>query len=116
MKKSATKPRNTTGRDPAATLSPEALTWRQHLLDEFEIADSAGLLLLDTAMAAFDRMREAQRIVAAEGSMQKDRFGAVRAHPALAVERDSRAGMLAALRALRLDLEPLQAIGRPPGR
>ena len=109
----AKKPRT---HDPAATLSAEALTWRQRLLDEYEIGDGAGQLLLDTAMMAYDRMRQAQMVIADDGPFQIDRFGASKPHPALIVERDSRAGMLAALRALRLDVEPLQSVGRPPGR
>ena len=64
----------------------------------------------------FDRMREAQQQVAADGVSFRDRFGQVKAHPLLTVERDARAAFLAGLRSLNLDLEPLHdGPGRPPG-
>ncbi len=47
--------------------------------------------------------------------MTIDRFVQRKPHPLLAAERDARAQMLAALKALNLDLEPLKDRGRPPG-
>jgi hypothetical protein len=97
-----------------STLSNEARALRQRLIREYEIEDSGGLLLLETAMEAFSRMREAQALVAQHGALVKDRFGQLQKNPAIVVERDSRAAMLAALRALNLDLEPLHPrTGRP---
>ena len=98
-------------------LSKEAkLLWKR-LLDEYSITDEAGLLILQTAMEAHDRMREAQNIIKAEGMQVKDRFDQQKAHPLTTVERDSRAAMLAALKALNLDLEPLNdRPGRPGGK
>ncbi len=85
-------------------------------MEEYEITDPAGLLLLQTALEAFDRMRGAQESIANDGATVNDRFGQVRAHPMITVERDARAAMLAALKALNLDLEPLRdRIGRPSG-
>jgi hypothetical protein len=85
-------------------------------VDEFEIGDSAGLLLLETVMQAFDRMHEARALIESHGG-DADRFGQLRANPATVIERDSRTGMLAALKALSRDLEPLRdGPGRPPGR
>ena len=83
-------------------------------MEEYEITDPAGNLMLQTALEAFDRMRGAQQAIADDGATIKDRFGQLRAHPMVTVERDARAAMLAALRALNLDLEPLRdRIGRP---
>lgn len=46
-----------------------------------------------------------------------DRFGQIKAHPLLPVERDARAAFLAGLRSLNLDFEPLHdGPGRPAGR
>jgi hypothetical protein len=45
-----------------------------------------------------------------------DRFGQLRAHPAVAIERDARDQMLRALKLLNLDIEPLRGrVGRPAG-
>ncbi len=101
---------------PPRGLSREACRWWRRLTTEYGIEDSAGLLLLTTALEAFDRMREAQAVLAADGLSIKDRFDQVKAHPLTTVERDSRAQMLAALKALNLDIEPLRdGPGRPSG-
>jgi P27 family predicted phage terminase small subunit len=108
--------RNSNGKAPKQ-LSPEARKWWRKLRDEYAIDDVAGLLLLQTAMEAFDRMRAAQAAIEEEGATVVDRFAQVKGHPLLCVERDARASMMAALKALNLDLEPLRdGPGRPPGR
>jgi P27 family predicted phage terminase small subunit len=109
-------------RAPALPPAPRGLSaeakkrWRR-LVSEYAIEDPAGLLLLQTALEAMDRMRDAQRTIEAEGAVVLDRFGQKKPHPATVVERDSRSGMMAALKALNLDLEPLNdRPGRPAGR
>ncbi|MEW5772479.1 MAG: phage terminase small subunit P27 family [Thermodesulfobacteriota bacterium] len=102
---------------PPRHLSKEAKSWWTQIHNEFEIEDSAALLILTTAAEAFDRMRQAQQLLKKQGATFLDRFGQVRANPATTIERDSRAAMLNALKALNLDLEPLQERpGRPAGR
>lgn len=97
-------------------LSTEAKGWWRKVVNEYEISDDTGLLLLQTALESFDRMRSAQRVIKREGQSVRDRFNFPRAHPLLTVERDSRAGMLAALKQMNLDLEPLNdRPGRPSG-
>ncbi|MFZ5448162.1 MAG: P27 family phage terminase small subunit [Thermodesulfobacteriota bacterium] len=84
---------------------------------EYQIVDPGGLLILTAAIEAHDRMRQAQETLSREGATFPDRFGQPRPHPATVIERDSRAAMLAALKQLNLDLEPLRdGPGRPPGR
>jgi P27 family predicted phage terminase small subunit len=79
--------------------------------------DEAGCLLLQTALEAFCRMRDATAQIKNDGLTIKDRFEQPKAHPATVIERDSRAQMLAAIKALNLDLEPLRnSVGRPGGR
>lgn len=98
-------------------LSEEARQWWTRLAEEYGLDDTAGLLLLQTALEAFDRMRGAQKIVLDEGARIIDRFQQIKSHPLLTVERDSRAQMIQALKALNLDVEPLKnGPGRPPGR
>ena len=84
-------------------LSAAARGWWRRLLREYAIDDEAGLLLLESALRQFDRAEEARAILAKDGLVLVDRFGQQKAHPAASLERDARAGLLAALRALSLD-------------
>lgn len=103
--------------DQPKHLSAEACKWWQQILDEYDIDDPSGVLLLQTALEAFDRMRQAQGIISEQGATIKDRFDQIKSHPQLTVERDARSQMIQALKALNLDLEPLRdGPGRPGGR
>lgn len=107
----------TTARTAPKELSTEARSWWKRLVSEYSIDDDAGLLLLQTGLEAFDRMRLAQSAIKRDGVTVLDRFGQRKAHPLLPAERDARAQMLAALRALNLDVEPPHdRPGRPAGR
>lgn len=97
-------------------LSDEAKQWWVDLHNEYSLDDPGGLLLLQTACEAFERMRDAQNIIKKEGATIKDRFEQIKAHPMLTVERDARSQMIQSLKALNLDVEPLRdSVGRPPG-
>jgi P27 family predicted phage terminase small subunit len=99
---------------PPKHLSREAKVHWKRLQEEYGIDDPGGLLILATGLEAFDRMRAAQDILSTEGMTTTDRFGQPKAHPMTTVERDSRAAMLAALKQLNLDIEPLRdGPGRP---
>ena len=76
------------------------------IVTQYRIADGAGLALVTTAA-------EAQAAIRKHGALVADRYGGVKQNPACFLERDARAGMLSALRALNLDLEPLRDRGRP---
>lgn len=69
------------------------------------IDDEAGLLLIQTAMEAFDRMREAQKQLEDDGLTVQDRWGQKKPHPLTTVERDSRAQMVLCLKSLQLDFD-----------
>jgi P27 family predicted phage terminase small subunit len=98
-----------------ATLSEESSRMFKRYCQSWDFDDHA-LNILAAACEAFDRMREAQRIIAAEGICITDRFGQKKQHPATLVERDSRAAYLRALKDLHLDVEPLNdGPGRPAG-
>lgn len=104
-------------KSPPSHLSTEAKALWRSLATEHEIDDAAGLLLLCTALEAFDRMRQSQAMIKAHGVAITDRYNQVKANPAVAAERDSRAAMLASLKALNLDMEPLRdSPGRPSGK
>ena len=106
------KPTMTEHRPPKG-LSRAAQKWFARLQSEFGIEDAGGLLVLTAAAEAFDRTREAESMVKAEGLVTTDRFGQSKPHPAVNIARDARAQMLSALKNLHLDLEPLKSPGRP---
>jgi len=97
-------------------LSPESRRWYKRIQDEYQIADQGGLLILQTSMEAFDRMRSAQTTIKKDGLTFLDKAGQIKSHPLCSVERDARSQMMAALKSLNLDLEPLKNIGRPGGK
>lgn len=106
----------TTKRPPAHLGVHGKKLWRD-LSREYAIDDAAGLTLLTTAAECLDRMKAAQAHIKKHGEVFPDRYGGWKANPACKIELDSRNGMLAALRAMNLDLEPLRdGPGRPGGR
>ena len=89
----------------------------EQVITEYSIEDSAGIALLVTACECLDRMRQAQAQIKKHGVQVMDRYGSLKLNPACGLEKDSRNGFLAALRALNLDLEPLRdGPGRPGGK
>ena len=101
---------------PPKGLSAEAARWWKKILTDYPIDDQAGLLILQTALEAFDRMRGAQAQIERDGLTHRDRFGQVKSHPLLAAERDARAAVRAGLKDLNLDIEPPhEKPGRPTG-
>src|SRR4051812_34391331 len=97
--------------DSTAGLSAEAQQIRADILTEFEITDPAGLLLLGVALESFDEMRAAQAILAKDGPIITDRFGAKKQHPITLVIRDARNLMLRSLKQLNLDIAPGHPLG-----
>ena len=88
----------------------------QELQAEYAITDSAGLALLARAAECLDRLADAQALIERDGSVVDDRYGVPKQHPAISIEKDSRNGFFAALKAMNLDIEPLRdGPGRPPG-
>lgn len=102
---------------PIESLSIEAEKLMTRIVEEYGIGDEAGLLIIRTAMEAYDRMKGCQAVIAADGITIRDKWEQIKPHPLLPHERDARAAMLAALKALNLDVEPLHdRPGRPTGR
>ena len=102
---------------PPAHLRPDGADFYARVAAEYALDDPAGLALLCTAAECLDRMRAAQASIAQRGELVDDRYGAPKLNPACGLEKDARAGFLAALRALNLDLEPLRdGPGRPPNK
>jgi len=102
---------------PPANLSDQTMAWWRAMLREYQIADEGGLTLLGLAAEARDRMHRAAALVREHGEVIFSERVAPRPNPACAIERDARAQMIAALRELHLDVEPLHGRpGRPAGR
>lgn len=97
---------------PPKHLRPETAAWWLSVADAFAL-EAHHLRLLTLAGEAWDRGQEAREMVAAAGPYFTDRFGQPKAHPALAVERDSRLSFARLLRELALDVDPPES--RPPG-
>lgn len=84
-------------------LSKEAEQIRKQVIKDYSMQDIGGLKILQTALEAFDRMRECQARIAKDGIMISDRFDQAKQHPLLATERDARSQLLQAFRLLNLD-------------
>ena len=66
---------------------------RKRLWDDVRmrfVLEPASEALLRSGCEALERAAQAAEIVARDGATFRDRFGAVRAHPAVAIERDFR--------------------------
>lgn len=104
--------------EPPAHLSADSKAlWSRLVRDYAMHDDAAGLAILGSACEAKDRAEQARKELDEEGLTVAGDRGGVKAHPAAAIERDNRAAFLAAMKALRLDVEPARpGPGRPPGR
>jgi len=94
---------------PPAGLSPEAGKIWTKLHGEYELGDIGAVQILGAGLRAFDTMRQAEALVAAEGVCTHDRYGSPKAHPAVDIARTARAQWLAALRMLGLNRAPEEA-------
>jgi phage terminase small subunit len=89
----------------------------QELTDEYGIVDAAGLTLVTLASECKDRMAAAQAAIVKHGEVVVDRYGSPKLNPTCSLEKDARNGLLSALKALCLDLEPVrEGPGRPPAQ
>lgn len=86
---------------PGHLRAPAKKLW-ERLRADYTIDDAGGLALLAAACSSFQRSEEARELIEKEGLTTTDRFGQTRPHPGIAIERDSRAQMISALRALKL--------------
>ena len=91
---------------PPKFLSVEAKRiWRQTCLD-YHVDDDIGLVLLRTALEAYDQLTKVRAVLTAQGLTVEDRFGQIRPHPLLTAQHNLRTQLVSAVRALRLDVVP----------
>ena len=87
--------------------------WFARVIEEYAL-EPHHTRLLTRAAEAWDRGEQAREAIALHGLVYTDRFGAPRARPEVAVERDCRIGFARLLRELDLDCgAPGQSV-RPP--
>jgi len=85
-------------------LKPESRKIWLRLNREFEFPYET-LVLLKTALEAYDRMNAAREQIDQEGTVIMTPTGFKKPHPALKIEKEARAGFLQSWRALNLDIE-----------
>lgn len=88
-------------------LTPASQKLFRRITRDWGIVDEPGLTFVLTAMQCRDRIEEARAVIRRDGITVLDRYGVPKLHPAVSVEKQARAGLLAALKALNLDLETL---------
>ena len=104
----------TTDADPPAHLSDAAAAWWRAVLTDYDLAPH-HFRLLQLAGEAWDRTQEARQLLDREGLVVTTGDGGVKAHPAVAIERDSRLAFARLVRELDLDRgEPAPEMARPP--
>jgi phage terminase small subunit len=90
---------------PPKHLRADTAAWFTSITKEYEL-DSHHVRLLVKASEAWDRSEQAREAIAKHGMTYQDRFGAPRARPECAIERDSRLAFARLVRELGLDVAP----------
>lgn len=84
-----------------AHLNRQTAAWWRAVVREYHVEEHHRRLLT-AAAESWDRMTEAREALAEHGTVYVDRFGAPRARPEVAIERDSRLAFARLLRELDL--------------
>jgi phage terminase small subunit len=98
---------------PPSHLRPATAVWFRAVVEEYEL-EPHHVRLLTLAAEAWDRGQEARERIAEHGLTYTDRFGAPRARPECAIERDSRVAFARLIRELDLDLDSPAESPRSP--
>lgn len=99
---------------PPADFSPATRAWFKQIVADFDL-EPHHVRLLEAACRSWDRAEEARARVAEDGAFIKDRFGQLKAHPGVDVERKGRDSFRLFARELGLDVAtPGANESRPP--
>ena len=96
-----------------AHIRADTRKWMRGILADFDIESHHFRQLIKTG-ESWDRSEQAREILATEGLTVKDRYGTPKAHPCVAIERDSRTAFFRGLRELALDGVDAPENPRPP--
>jgi hypothetical protein len=96
------------------TIKTKKFLWE--LWTNHEIDDPMGIRLLELLGQVIDRRDQARKVIKKHGLLIPDRVGKPKLNPAAVVEKDCTAQILIIQDKLRLDIEPLKPMGRPPVR
>ncbi|MDB5825741.1 MAG: hypothetical protein JWR21_4445 [Herminiimonas sp.] len=83
-------------------LRPETQKWVRQILKDYDLESQHYRLLIKTS-EAYDRSEQAREALLADGLTVTDRYGTPKAHPCVAIERDSRTAFFRGVRELALD-------------
>ena len=95
--------KNSTPKAPSH-LRPDTRVWWQSVHQDYELGEHHSRLLL-LAAEAWDRCCQAREILEKDGIIIGGREAAVRPHPCIAIERDSRIAFARLVAQLNLDTE-----------
>jgi phage terminase small subunit len=85
--------------------------WCRHVRDNF-VLESHHMKILRIAGEAWSRSKQARLLLETDGIVTTDKYGSVKVHPAIAIEKDSKILFLRSVRELNLDLGAEES--RPP--
>lgn len=95
-------------------LKAPTLKWWRGVIRDYQL-EPHHVRLLTLAGEAFDRAQQARELIEHDGLVvPTGSDGGLKAHPAIAIERDSRLAFARLLRELDLDAGPVSETPRPP--
>jgi phage terminase small subunit len=97
---------------PPKHLAAATRAWWKSVVEDYSL-EQHHLRLLQLAGEAWDRGQQARRVLTTDGLTTRTETG-LKAHPCIAIERDSRLAFARLIRELDLDTEPPAQGRRPP--
>jgi P27 family predicted phage terminase small subunit len=98
---------------PPRHLTAATRQWWQSVTRDYDL-EPHHYKLLQALCEAWDRLQQARETLARDGLTVVAGEGGIKAHPCVAIERDSRIGFARLLRELGLDTEPPADTPRAP--